>query len=134
MPKTVSGFSPGFRFSVTDALVLAAAAGLMYWIWHQSQPIALLAGFVVGHFFLFCNVFRISQNAELSWAGTFVALVALSLFTSLLDLPVAAGLCVLLSTFLIIREMRLPHYHGIFWKQVNPRLHEWWEINKKSRP
>lgn len=112
--------APGFRFSWTDAVVLVVGAVLITWLARLSGELALLAGFVIGHFFLFCNVFRIGRQPELVWAGAFVALAGLSLGLECLDLRVALGLALALSTGLILREMRLPRYHGVFWKRVNP--------------
>ncbi|CAK0748261.1 hypothetical protein CCP3SC1_1760005 [Gammaproteobacteria bacterium] len=34
----------------------------------------LLIGLVLGHFFLFCNVFRVTRQTELIWAGAFITL------------------------------------------------------------
>jgi hypothetical protein len=131
--RAATRFAPGFRFSLMDAGILLAGAGLVGWLAPISGQLALLAGFVVGHFFLFCNVFRIGRMPELIWAGAFVALAALSLTFELLDLRLAMGLSLGLSTGLILRETRLPRYHGIFWKRLNPGLQQWWEANRKSR-
>ncbi|WP_156346572.1 hypothetical protein [Verrucomicrobium spinosum] len=62
-------FAPGFRFSWTDALVLILGAGLTGWLASFAGELALLAAWVIGHFFLFCNVFRIGRKPELVWAG-----------------------------------------------------------------
>lgn len=126
-----SRFAPGFRFSWTDTVVLIVGAGLITWLARFSGELALLAGFVIGHFFLFCNVFRIGRIPELVWAGAFIVLAALSIGLEWLDLSVALGLALALSTGLILREMRLPRYHGVFWKRVNPRLLAWW---RESHP
>lgn len=123
----VSRFAPGFRFSWTDAVVLVLGAVLTWWLARLAGELALLATFVIGHFFLFCNVFRIGRKPELVWAGAFMVLAALSLGMEILDLRLALGLALGLSTLLILREMRLPRYHGIFWQRVNPRLPEWWK-------
>ncbi|WP_050030213.1 hypothetical protein [Verrucomicrobium sp. BvORR034] len=121
-----SRFAPGFRFSWTDAFVLILGAGLIWWLAGFAGELALLAAFVIGHFFLFCNVFRIDRKPELVWAGAFIVLAALSLGMEWLDLRVALGLALGLSISLILQEMRLPRYHGVFWKWVNPGLPEWW--------
>ena len=69
-------FSPGVRLSSVDVFVLVAgtagvaAASTVTW-WY-----GLLSGIVLAHFFLFCNVFRVSRPLELLWAGAFVTLVA----------------------------------------------------------
>lgn len=71
--------SHGFRFSATDAIAIllfgaATAAGL--WI---LGSVAWLIAFVAGHFFLFCNVFRIPRFLELTWAGCFLAVASICL-------------------------------------------------------
>jgi hypothetical protein len=127
-----SRFAPGFRFSWTDAFVLILGAGLIWWLAGFAGELALLAAFVIGHFFLFCNVFRIGRKPELVWAGAFIVLAALSLGMEWLDLRVTWGLSLGLSISLILREMSLLHYHGIFWQRVNPGLPEWWRERKRQ--
>ncbi|MBF0503339.1 MAG: hypothetical protein HQM09_24685 [Candidatus Riflebacteria bacterium] len=63
---------PGFRFWWTDALVLAVVVILTSVIWPIIGEWALLAPMVVGHFFLFCNVFRVGTRRELAWMATFI--------------------------------------------------------------
>lgn len=127
-----SRFAPGFRFSWTDAVVLVVGAVLTWWLARLAGELALLAAFVIGHFFLFCNVFRIGRKPELVWSGAFMVLAALSLGMEILDLRLALGLALGLSTLLILRETRLPRYHGIFWQRVNPRLPEWWKERREA--
>jgi hypothetical protein len=127
-----SRFAPGFRFSWTDAFVLVVGAVLITWLAQLSGELAVMAAFVIGHFFLFCNVFRIGRKPELVWAGTFIVLAALSLGMEWLDLRVALGLALGLSISLILREMSLLRYHGIFWQRVNPGLPEWWRERKRQ--
>jgi hypothetical protein len=131
MPSSdVSRFAPGFRFSWTDAAVLMVGALLVCWLARLAGELALLAAFVIGHFFLFCNVVRIGRKPELVWAGAFIILAGLSIGLEWLDLRAALGLALGLSISLILREMNLPRYHGVFWKWVNPGLPEWWQERK----
>lgn len=59
-------FAPGFRFSMLDAFVLiigtiaAVASAMVVWSW------GFVIGFVVCHFFLFCNIVRMSRPLELA--------------------------------------------------------------------
>lgn len=126
-------YAPGFRFSWTDAVVLVVGAVLITWLARFSSELAVMAAFVIGHFFLFCNVFRIGRKPELVWAGAFIALAALSLGLEWLELRLALGLALGLSILLILRETRLPRYHGVFWKRVNPGLPEWWRDRNEQR-
>ncbi|MEE8623734.1 MAG: hypothetical protein V3T19_00160 [Acidiferrobacterales bacterium] len=82
--------------------------------------------FVVGHFFLFCNVFRVSRLPELTWAIIFIGL---STATILVGQPgwLVTALCSLIVTIgVIFREIRKPSYHGVFWRTWNPDLEAWW--------
>jgi len=51
-----SAFAPGFRLSVRDGLVLVAGIGAQSCC-RCLSGVGVHVGFVVGHFFLFCNVF-----------------------------------------------------------------------------
>jgi hypothetical protein len=44
----------------------------VWWGWGVLGPWTLIAPYVLGTFFLFCNVFRVRRNAELLWAATFL--------------------------------------------------------------
>ena len=104
---------PGFRCSLTDLSVLALASLGTIWLWPQSTLIAALIPFAVGHFFLFCNVFRIPRPKELVWAG-----VALPVYlTGALVWPevwwAAFAAQAPLTIGLIAHEITLPRYHGI---------------------
>jgi len=120
-------FAPGFRISLFDFVILLMAliaAAIVYP--HQ----AVLSGFislVVIQFFLFCNVFRISRLPELIWAGTIVLLGLATVFWGIPKLWMTYISGVMLGVALILREMRLPSYHGIGWSRINPELRDWWE-------
>ena len=76
-----STFSPGFRLSFFDVVILFAgligAIVLGVQIWWAG----MIIGFVVLHFFLFCNVFRISRPPELVWAAVFIVLSGFTILT-----------------------------------------------------
>src|SRR5262245_41574484 len=120
-------FAPGFRISTLDSFVLLAgiAAAIGF------GAFDLRAGFIIGmptaHFFLFCNVFRISRPPELIWAGLFVALVAATLLWGGPGWAATAIVSVCAAAAAIAFEMRKASYHGVFWRTVNPRLPVWWE-------
>jgi len=125
-------FAPGFRISVFDAAILfcgvtgTAAAGARVWVG------GLIVGFAVGHFFLFCNVFRIRRRPELIWAGTFIGLTAVTLFTGFPGWMGTIAGSLALTVFLVMREMKQPYYHGVGWSRINPGLRNWWEANARS--
>ncbi len=94
--------------------------------------IGFVVAFVVAHFFLFCNVFRIARTLELIWAAIFVALTYCTIMLGVPDWSLTIGGCVLVTTTLIVIELRKPSYHGILWKRINPHLLQWWESRKES--
>ena len=122
-----ANFAPGFRLSLTDVLMLvvgtigALALGFITW-WG-----GFVVGFVLAHFFLFCNVFRLARPLELAWSGAFVLL---AVGTVALEFPgwiITASISLCISILVIVVEMRKPSYHGIGWRMINPGLPAWWE-------
>ncbi len=59
-------FQPGFRLSAIDIAVICAGAVATVVFWQRTWWIGFVIAFVTAHFFLFCNVFRISRPLELS--------------------------------------------------------------------
>jgi hypothetical protein len=120
-------FEPGFRLSVVDAIVLivgaaaAIALGLQVWWW------GYVVAMVVGHFFLFCNVFRISRMLELAWAAPFIGLASGTIVAGRPDWIVTMIATLFITIVLIAVEMCKPSYHGVWWERINPNLPEWWE-------
>lgn len=124
-------FSPGFRISLLDAFVLIAgicgafvASSYVWWA-------GMVIGCVVGHFFLFCNVFRIARKPELIWAAVFIVLVGSTVLTELPGWTITFIVTFVFAVVLIYRETQKPSYHGIFWNKLNPGLREWWEKQKE---
>jgi hypothetical protein len=110
----------GFRFSALDALVIVAALPVTWVLWIAVGQVGLLLPVVLGHFFLFCNVFRVPRRGELIWAGLFVVNVCLLAYfglfvwwqVALLQLPVT----VLVVTLAVLRR----DYHGLGWSKIRP--------------
>ena len=120
-------FQPGFRFSVLDSVVLMVGAVVSVMSWQQTVSVGFVVAFVFGHFFVFCNVFRVSRSLELAWAGLFVAVVASTVVTEIPGWPIAITLSLFATGTIIAIEMRKPSYHGVCWKRINPDLQKWWE-------
>ena len=122
-------FSPGFRLSKTDVLVLLIAAISSAAVGSTDigvdRVIAFVIAFVVCHFFLFCNVFRISRPLELVWAGVFLVLGVCTIFFSTPAWPATFLLAFVVTIIVVLIEMRKPSYHGILWQRINPRLRDW---------
>jgi hypothetical protein len=112
----------GFRLSLVDVIVLVLAITLSLTFWKQSAGISSIGLLVVLHFFLFCNVFRIPRIPELIWGITFLVscttLLALDRFTPLLNAMAIMPVTVII----LLWSIKRPSYHGIFAKQMNPKL------------
>ena len=67
-------FQPGFRLSEMDVgfLMLGVCAAVLLARLDERLGMAVL--FVLAHFFLFCNVLRMSRPLEQVWAAIFVLL------------------------------------------------------------
>ena len=120
-------FKPGFRIDTKDALVLVVggiasvlAAQVEWWM-------GMVIGFAVGHFFLFCNVFRVARPLELAWTAVFVVMAGTTIALGTPGWAVTTG-CTLAATILVIvMQLRKPSYHGVAWRRINPELPKWWE-------
>ena len=117
----------GFRFSFTDAIVISVVTSAAVVSRRLDSPLWWMLVIVVGHFFLFCNVFRIVRRRELIWSGVFLFNICLWIGFDDLTWP-RVLLCQLPVTFgLVVANMRDPGYHGIFAKRLNPRLGDYLE-------
>lgn len=119
-------FSPGFRISKTDMFVVIAgsvgaslAAQIEWWM-------GLIIAFVVGHFFLFCNVFRVARPLELAWATLFTMLAGSTIAMGHPGWPVTFAATLAATVAVIVMQMRNPAYHGVAWQSINPNLPQWW--------
>lgn len=117
----------GLQFSFADALAVGVFLTVAGVLWHFDNPLSWLLIIAAGHFFLFCNVFRIIRRRELIWAGLFILNVGIWVWLDHLT-----WLCVLVCQLpitigLILADMRTPGYHGIFANRVNPRLKDYLE-------
>ena len=109
----------GFRFSWADAVAVIVCAVATWLAWPWVGSLAILMPYVLGHFFLFCNIFRIRRKAELIWAGVFlVNFAACSLLGRLeIAVPLLAQLPVTIAA--LVWEIRQPTYHGIVCRKLN---------------
>jgi hypothetical protein len=110
----------GFRLSLLDiaAIVLCIASTLG--LQSRLGTFVYLAPITLGHFFLFCNVFRIHRSYELVWAAVFMVNVAAwSMGADFHWLRVLAAQTPL-TALLIALECRSERYHGIFSRAGSP--------------
>jgi hypothetical protein len=119
-------FQPGFRLSTSDVLVLTVGAVASAYAMTIDQWFGIAIAFVVLHFFLFCNVLRMSRPLELVWAGIFAGLASATISRHLLSWPVVLAASSVVTVIVAFIEMRRPSYHGVGWQKLNPRLPEWW--------
>ena len=126
-------FRPGFRISVFDILILVVGGVVAIYLATVEATASFFVVFVVGHFFLFCNVFRISRPLELIWAAFFLSLSIMTITVGYPGWMLTVVTSLILSIGFIIWETKLPSYHGIFWHRINPQLEEWWDKNIELR-
>ena len=121
----------GFRFSGIDAIAIAIVLGAAVFGFKSFGSLAMFPLIVLGHFFLFCNIFRVRRNYELIWALIFVLNCSAWFVLYSNSLTINSRVMWLLVTqtpvtvFLIGLEMRSPNYHGVFARRINSRLDEY---------
>jgi len=120
-------FQPGFRLSALDVVVLVAGGVASAYATTFDRWLAVAIAFVVAHFFLFCNVLRMSRPLELIWAATFAALAVAAISQGVPSWPVVFAISSTVTVIVAAIEMRRPSYHGVGWQKLNPRLPEWWQ-------
>jgi hypothetical protein len=126
-------FAPGFRISLSDAVVLMAGIIGAFIASSYAWWAGMMIGFVVGHFFLFCNVFRIARKPELIWAAVFIILTGSTVLTGMPGWIVTFTGSLIVAVVLIYLETQKPSYHGILWSKFNPGLREWWEKQRSCK-
>ncbi|HCE3288796.1 hypothetical protein [Vibrio parahaemolyticus] len=107
-------FKPGFRLSKPDVLILILGVLVSCWLYRIAIDASLVVVFVIGHFFLFCNVFRFSRAPELIWSAVFVTLVGLSQKFYTMSILYIFAVQVFVTILLIVLELRKQSYHGGF--------------------
>ncbi len=119
-------FAPGFRLSRLDVTILVVGVAVALALSMAVPWCGLVVGLVLGHFFLFCNVVRLSRSLELVWAAVFTTLAAA---TVALDAPgwsVTVSVSLVATMAVVVVEMRKRSYHGVGWQWINPGLPDWW--------
>lgn len=119
-------FSPGFRLSAFDLLVLSAGAAAAAALAPVDGRFGLAVAFVVAHFFLFCNVLRMSRPLGLAWAVVFAGLAVAAFRFDAIPWPLVVAISTGVTVVLAVAETRKPSYHGVGWQKLNPGLPEWW--------
>jgi hypothetical protein len=119
---------PGVRLSKRDLVVLLLVAVVAYFLWPIMELGTALLLMVVGHFFLFCNVFRVPRKLELIWAAAFVLNVLGWRLGGSSSWEGVLAVQTPLTLLFILLAMQRQDYHGLGWKWINPQLD--WEREK----
>ncbi len=130
----IGEFAPGFRLSKLDIMVLFIGAAVTTATIPYDGAVAFIIAFVIAHFFLFCNVFRVARPLELTWAGWFILLAGGTLSMGMPGWPIATIATLIATVAVIAVEMRKPSYHGIGWQRINPQLPDWWLAQSVNSP
>jgi hypothetical protein len=120
-------FAPGFRLSGRDIAVVALGVSAAAWLASIEPWWGVMVAYVVGHFFLFCNVVRMARALELAWSGAFLALAAGTLLAGTPGWPITVAISLAVTVVVVALQVRKPSYHGIAWSRINPGLRAWWE-------
>jgi hypothetical protein len=123
--KTVPGRTWGFRFSLVDAAALAVFAITAAGLHRLGSSLSWMVVIVAGHFFLFCNVFRVVRRRELIWSGLFILNVGFWLLLGRLEWFNVLACQLPVSTGVIAWEIKAARYHGIFADRLNPALDDY---------
>lgn len=105
-------FEPGFRLSTLDVVVLVLGGGAGAYAATLDRWFGIAIGFVVLHFFLFCNVLRMSRPLELIWAVVFLGLAVGVVTLEALTWPWVFGVSLFVTAIVTVIEIRRPSYHG----------------------
>jgi len=122
-------FEPGFRFSFRDAIVLVVGFLSSFALINTYWPVSFIIAVALGHFFLFCNVFRISRRLEFIWSGIFITLSGATILTEFPGWLATMAISFSATIEVIAYEMKYPSYHGVGWEKINPKLKSWWDSN-----
>jgi hypothetical protein len=130
---STENFRPGFRISEIDVgvLMLGTLVSVLLARFDESFAVAIL--FTIAHFFLFCNVLRMSRPLELAWAALFVLLAASTILIGFPTWSHTFSVMLAVTAILAFIQVLQPSYHGAFWRRLNPNLPHWWAINRRDK-
>lgn len=117
----------GFRFSPTDSVAIVVFIGVAAVFQRWGSLLWWMLLIAAGHFFLFCNVFRIIRRREFIWAGFFILNIGLWLWFGEPTWPRILACQLPVTVVLIFADIRAPGYHGIFANRLNPKLNDYLE-------
>ena len=94
-----------------SVFVLAAAIALL---WRPARGVVWPIPFALGHFFLFCNVFRVRRSFELAWTGALMVNVVAWWLAGRFDWAPILLAQTPVTLAVLLLELRSDRYHGIF--------------------
>ena len=112
----------GFQMSAFDGVVLLLGIILTIWLRNEAFPLWWIVPMALGHFFLFCNIFLVWRRLELVWAAVLVVLISGHLAFGHTDWLSPLMMQMPVTLIVLWLQLRSPWYHGIFARQINPRL------------
>src|SRR4051812_38487682 len=112
MKENGGQFAPGFRLSAMDVVILIIGAAASVAVGFYEVWLGAAIAFVVGHFFLFCNILRMSRPMELIWAAVFAGLAIATITRGMPSWLVTFCISAMVTVLLAIVESRRPWYHG----------------------
>jgi hypothetical protein len=115
----------GFRFSRGDLVIVLIGALATLAVAAYQLDLAVAIPIVVGHFFLFCNVFRVGRTAELVWAGLLLLNAGGWLMAGHFCWGSVVGIQCLVTLTVIVHALRSPDYHGLGCQRINPLGYRW---------
>ena len=99
-------FNLGFGMSAIDGVVIVVGIVGTVGLCSTAWWLGFIVAFVVGHFFVFCNVFRVARPLEFAWSGVFVVLKYCTVMFGMPNWAVVIG-CSFLTTVVVVGlEMR----------------------------
>lgn len=124
-PDIPSDARYGFRLSFADALVLLVAGSGAFAMRSAGHELWWVVLAVVGHFFLFCNVFRVRRALELCWAAIFIVNMGWWMSQGRSGWLPAMAWQAPVTVAVIVMEMLSPRYHGIGARRINRHLDDY---------
>jgi hypothetical protein len=118
---------------VIDLAVLGIGSVAAAVAWQSVWWAGFVIAFVLGQFFLFCNVFRVARKPELIWSALFLAVAGPTIVTGVPGWPLSIAASLLATLAIVARELRKPCYHGIAWRRINPGLEESWAAQRNEK-
>jgi len=112
----------GFQFSWPDAGVVLVCGIVTVLLWPYLGQMSLLFPIALGHFFLFCNVFRIFRKYEYVWAAVFVLNFSMWLLLGCFSWGLVMVVQTPFTLTLIIFQMRSRWYYGVYARIINKSI------------